>query len=258
MWMAEGFVEDEFIGRTYFQKLLSMCFFQVEVDNGSRELYKMHHLCHDLSEGLSKGDCYRIEDHDKVTKIPQTVRYLSIQGANLKKHMSNINKLKHLRTLIFFEPNVEDMTRVLEEILSNLTKLRVFYLNCTNICEMPESVCKLYNLQVLKFNKKVTNLPKNFCNLSKLHHLEAYNDNYEVQPVPPIPHMGKLTSLQHIATFHVGTEEPFKLWQLRNLNNLHGILKIMNLENVESKDEAIEARLHEKNKFFRTSIFMDH
>ncbi|OAY85796.1 putative disease resistance RPP13-like protein 1 [Ananas comosus] len=118
--------------------------------------------------------------------------------------------------------------------------LRVLEISSTSVFVLPESVCTLYQLQVLRI-KSASSLPKRLNNLVSLRYLEANSDL-----ISGIPDIGKLTSLQGLKHFQVKKEKGYELEQLQNLNELRGRLCIDNLENVESRDSAIAANLKEK------------
>ncbi|KAJ4820745.1 Rp1-like protein [Rhynchospora pubera] len=268
LWIGEGFVRNEDKGELVFYELLSAGFFQISNGSTDCKLYKMHDLVHDLAEVLSKGECIRIED-DKVIEIPCTTRYLSVLVENIGEHKLSIAKLKNLHTLIFLKQSTGDLDGILDELLIKLRKLRVLHLNggitvlsehagdikhlrylnlaSTTITELPDSICKLYNLQLLKLNSYIGTLPNYITHLVKLRYLEAYDNTNQITiQTPWIPYIGRLTLLKQLEEFHIRKVDGYNLGQLGNLNELQGTLKLKNLENVETKEEATEACLSNK------------
>ncbi|KAJ1285709.1 hypothetical protein BS78_03G297700 [Paspalum vaginatum] len=289
LWVAEGLVDSsklsrrmEDIGADYFNEMVSGSFFQLVSERYYGLSYVMHDILHDLAESLSREDCFRLED-DKVMEIPCTVRHLSVRVESMEKHKKNICRLHHLRTVICIDPLMDDASVLFDQILQDLNKLRVLnlsfynssklpesvgalkhlrYLNLirTLISELPGSLCTLYHLQLLQLNDKVVSLPDKLCNLSKLRHLEGYNDlthrMYEIS-LHQIPNIGNLNSLQHLYGFSVQKKKGHELRQLRDLNELGGSLTITNLENVSGKEEALKAKLYLKNRLKELKLSWD-
>ncbi|WVZ72540.1 hypothetical protein U9M48_020980 [Paspalum notatum var. saurae] len=102
--------------------------------------------------------------------------------------------------------------------VGDLIHLRYLDLRFSGISELPESVCKLYHLQVLDV-------------------LAGYAG---------IPYIGKLTSLQELDQFNVTKDEAFNIKQLKNLREMGRSLSIEHLENVANREEASQSGLKEK------------
>ncbi|KAM3215490.1 hypothetical protein ACQJBY_067485 [Aegilops geniculata] len=267
MWVAEGLIDScnvnkrvEDIGSDCFGEMLSVSFFQQVYRNGTVGKYcVMHDLVHDLAESLSKKVCFRLED-DKVASIPCTVRHLSVCVQSLNQHQHSICRLHHLRTFICIEPLTDDARDIFQQVVQNLKTLRVLYLYFYNSSNLPESVgelkhlrylnlrrtsisklpgslCALYHLQYLHFNPEVETFPEKLFSLSKLRYLEGRGE---------IPYIGKLISLQNLDQFCVKKQRGYEVRQLKDMNYLGGSLSVTNLENVTGKDQALEAKLHQK------------
>ncbi|GLU24099.1 hypothetical protein SLE2022_400630 [Rubroshorea leprosula] len=135
----------------------------------------------------------------------------------------------------------------LESALGGL-KYYMKYLDISGsaIERLPKSVTKLYNLQTLRFTdcNSLEKLPSGIENLVSLRHI--YFDDERHVPSS----IGKLTSLQTLPLFVVGTEKGRRIEELKSLNQLRGKLKICKLELVP-QSEAREARLEDKGELIK-------
>nr|KYP51605.1 Putative disease resistance RPP13-like protein 1 [Cajanus cajan] len=148
LWMAENFVQCSQqnmsmleVGRQYFDDLLSRSFFQQS--GGEQMYYVMHDLLNDLAKYVGGDFCFRTSStfiNDLFLKF-KYLRVLSLSGnSSLTEVPDSIGNLKHLRSLD---------------------------LSCTHIRKLPDSICSLYNLQILKLRycAHFGGLPLNFNKL---------------------------------------------------------------------------------------------
>ncbi|GKV38799.1 hypothetical protein SLEP1_g46671 [Rubroshorea leprosula] len=112
----------------------------------------------------------------------------------------------------------------------------------TKIKELPKAISKLYNLQAFRFmDCEYLKMPlKGIGYLINLRHIR-FSD---VERMPA--NIGRLTSLQTLPSFYVGTRKGCKIEELGSLSRLKGGLEILNLELVKDKSEAEGAKLYEK------------
>ncbi|XP_078166830.1 disease resistance protein RGA2-like [Carex rostrata] len=283
-WVALDFIQPsddnrnvEDIGLEYFEIMVANSIFH-PVDE-THKWYTMHDLFHDLAENLSVGDCFRVTNVWR--EIPSTVQHVYIRVNNeiLKEKLSSICSLSNLRTLILGNPFIDDISEIFPKIskekftnlrvlevwsrgyktlprgLGDVRNLRLLDIWHSSIEELPDSILQLYHLQFLLLPSCVKTLPTKLCNLIKLRHIVLYDSDYnKVNTLPPVPYLGKLTSLQSLDEFHVRKEEGYELQQLGCLKEIGGSLKIVNLENVRDKEEAIQARLIEKPKLKKLEL----
>uniref|UniRef100_J3N766 Reverse transcriptase zinc-binding domain-containing protein n=1 Tax=Oryza brachyantha TaxID=4533 RepID=J3N766_ORYBR len=279
LWVAKGFVADssnqsrtllEDIGRVYFRELVHASFFQEVCTNSKNTSYYMHDTIHDLAEALSRGDCFRLFE-DGIREIPHTVRHLSVYVDTMDHHKQSICRLIHLRTVICMEPVMDDANKLFHEVLRNQKKLRILllcfhnssklpqsigefkhlrYLNIhkTSISELPGELCTLYHLQFLRVHQDVKNLQIKLRHLERCARSRSSSGFIGQLPVPQIPYIGKLTTVQRLLEFLVAKQKGHEVQQLRDMRELSFTLNILNLENVRTKDEVQEAMLHDKGR----------
>ncbi|XP_072069214.1 putative disease resistance RPP13-like protein 1 isoform X1 [Arachis hypogaea] len=274
LWIAEDLLPPpkrgeslEEVGCECFDELTSRLFFTKSRDFGV--YFVMHDLLHDLAIFLA-GDFYcNSEELGKEEEIRSQTRHLCVDLRHYSSKLYNsISKVESLRTLILFgnfsspNCNIEAATceilskckylralsfsklNVVHDSIGELIHLRYLDLSCTNIKTLPESLCKLCNLQTLKLNhcSKLTTLPSGLHNLVSLRHLDIRGTSLEEMPGK----MSKLNQLHVLSFFIVGKHEENGIQELGGLVNLHGSFEIKKLENIVDVNEAKSAKMMDK------------
>ncbi|CDP21435.1 unnamed protein product, partial [Coffea canephora] len=118
----------------------------------------------------------------------------------------------------------------------------VIDISSCRITSLPESLCKLYNLQTLTMSdgSLARGFPKGMSDLISLRHLN-YNDYHAKFKM-----IGRLTHLQTLKFFNVSQERGCGIEELGTLKYLKGSLEIRNLGLVKGKEAAKQAKLFEK------------
>ncbi|KAH0720032.1 hypothetical protein KY284_005062 [Solanum tuberosum] len=272
LWMAEGFLHPyqettvmEDVGHKFFQILLRNSLLQdVELDGHNNITYcKMHDLVHDLAGDILKSKLFDPNGNDGE-KLSQ-VRYFGWVSPSDKMDM--INEPGRLCTL-FWKSNISDdmllsfqFLRVLnlsrsgiEELSAKISKLiylRYLDLSDTKIRALPNSICKLYNLQTLrvKYCLSLRKFPEEMANMISLRHIDC--NWHDLLGIHMPLNMGQLTSLQTLPFFNVGLKKGCRIEELGRLKNLRGELTIRCLQLVRNKEEARTAYLQEKPNIYR-------
>ena len=190
LWMAEGLLlhqkgkkQMEELGHEYFHDLLSRSFFQQS--SNSKSQYVMHDLMSDLSQFICGETCFVLDDKFEGAKSCGKVRHSSFtpQNMDIAQRFDVFYEMRSLRTFLalpksrsslrFSIPHSYLSSKVLHDLVPQLTCLRVLslagywlmdlpssmgalkhlrYLNLsyTGIEMLPESVNKLLNLQTFR------------------------------------------------------------------------------------------------------------
>ncbi|KAL7188018.1 hypothetical protein ACSBR1_037958 [Camellia fascicularis] len=157
-------------------------------------------------------------------------------------------------SLRVFQESSSSMTR-LPSSIGNLKHLRYLDLHNTDIKQLPNSICSLWNLQtlILDYCRKLERLPKNMKYLTSLRHLYLIGCPLIEMP----PNIGQLTYLKTLNVFIVGQSKGCSLAELKCLN-LGGQLCIKNLERVRNPMVAKEANLVEKQNLCRLELYWEY
>ncbi|QHO51965.1 Putative disease resistance RPP13-like protein [Arachis hypogaea] len=275
LWMAENLLRPpkrgetlEEVGRECFDDLVSRLFFK-QGEDYFRKYFVMHDLMHDLATSLAGNlYCKFSEELGEKEEMSILTRHLSY-GDSIPEKICSSNKIESLRTLLYLEHGASaskgpatlpgdilsknKYLRVLsfgrlnifpDSIAKKLIQLRYLDLSWSDIVVLPESLCKLCNLQTLKLEYcfKLTMLPNGMYKLVNLRHLDIRGTPLKEMPKG----MGKLEQLHILSNFVVGKQEDNRIEELGGLLNIHGSLEIENLENVIDANQARSARLIDK------------
>ncbi|RDX85404.1 putative disease resistance protein RGA4, partial [Mucuna pruriens] len=262
LWMANGFIsaneilDVEDVGDGVWHELYWRSFFQdIETDEfGEVTSFKMHDLVHDLALSVAEEVHCITNDNDVSTLSDHRWTWKTSEEAN----SIQLHKVKSLRTCISpyrqLFPHVLKCysLRVLhckprEELSSSIGHLKhLRYLNLSGggFETLPESLGKLWNLQILNLDncRLLQKLPNSLIRLKAMQKLSLFGCS-SLSSLPP--QIGKLTSLWSLTTYFVGKERGFLLTELGSLK-LKGDLSILHLGKVKSVMDAKEANMSSK------------
>ncbi|KAC9145044.1 hypothetical protein E3N88_46294 [Mikania micrantha] len=286
LWMAEGFLHhstqsystEEWLGREYFDELLSRSFFQYAPNNES--LFVMHDLINDLATYVAGEFFVRLDiEAKKDTKEEMLEKYHHMSFVREEyvtyKKFEAFNRAKSLRTFLATSVGVVNTwytfnlsNKILVDLLSELPLLRVLslsnfginevpesigtlrhlrYLNLskTGIIDLPENISNLYNLETLILFGcwSLAKLPNNFLKLKNLRHLD-------IRKTPCLDQMplgiGELRSLQTLSKIIIGGKSGFEITKLKEFENLCGEVLIVDLDKVQNATDARVANFPQK------------
>ncbi|KAL2349365.1 hypothetical protein Fmac_003365 [Flemingia macrophylla] len=265
LWMANGFISSneildaEDVGDGVWHELYWRSFFQeIKTDEFGRVIsFKMHDLAQFAAEGVC---CITNDNH--VTTLSERIFHLSDYRFSWKSYdeIIQLHQVKSLRTCIdcyrigqlsahvfkcyslrvlHYQPTGE-----LSSSIGDLKHLRYLNLSRGWFKTLPESLCNLWNLQILKLDgcKRLQKLPNNLIRLKYIQQL-SLDGCSSLSSLPP--QIGKLTSLRILNVYFVGKEKGFNLEELGPLK-LKGDLCITRLEKVQSVMDAKKAKMSSK------------
>uniref|UniRef100_A0A8I6WXM6 AAA+ ATPase domain-containing protein n=1 Tax=Hordeum vulgare subsp. vulgare TaxID=112509 RepID=A0A8I6WXM6_HORVV len=284
-------IED--VGQDNLNDLVNSGFFKKDETEGH---YIIHDLLHDLALKVASHE-YLSLDHCSVRSIEirPSIRHLSIvidgpddsNGITDDKFKSELRKLKaklkveNLQTLIIFGEGDKSSVNILGDLFMEANALRVLCLptlsyplesmlhNFSSLLHLrylklgtsmshmhlPTTLSRCYHLKILDLQKWDGSfvLPRDMSNLAKLCHFLAQNDKL----LSGIYNVGKLKLLQELKAFPVKKEiEGFELNQLEHLTELREV-SIYNLEKIHTKEEAVQAKLIQKDYLHKLTLDWD-
>ena len=235
----------------------------------------MHDLLNDLAKYVCPDFCFRLK-FDKGQCISKTTRHFSFVFHDVRSFdvLGILNNAKRLRSFLpisqfftngwNFKISIHDLffkikfIRVLSfhgcsdfrevpNSVGDLKHLHSLDLSRTGIQKLPDSICLLYNLLILKLNfcLELEELALNLHKLTKLRYLE-----FEFTRVRKMPkHFGELKNLQVLDTFIIDRNSEVSTKQLGELGglNLHGRLSINDVQNILNPLDALQANLKDKH-----------
>ncbi|XP_058784769.1 putative disease resistance RPP13-like protein 1 [Vicia villosa] len=278
------------LGSELFDDLESISFFQESLYFPG--LFVMHDLVNDLAKSESREFCLEVKG-DMGQDISERTRHIWCShdtscdlkvGDGILKHISKakglhsllvespryggkcfmisnnmqcdmFSKLKYLRMLSFSDYKNASGELELADEIGSLNLLRYLDLSWTNIKRIPDSICKLYNLERLELEgcDNLTEFPLDFYKLDRLGHL-----NLEGTPIKKMPkNIRKLNHLQTLTNFVVGESSGSDIEELESLNLLQGKISLSGLNNVTDPTHAVKSRLQDKKYLEEIHMIFD-
>ena len=268
LWIANGFISSdgrldaEDVGDEVWSELYRRSLFQdIETDQfGKVTSFKMHDLVHDLAQFVADEEICCITDEDCAPVLFERKRIHHLSDHRWNLYSAQLDQLTSLRTYLKRTRSKELSSDVLkcyslrllhvnllEELSSSIGNLKYLtYLNLSRgrFKTLPESLCKLLNLKILKLDycQSLQKLPDGLVRLKALQQL-SLKVCRSLSTLPP--YIGKVNSLRSLSMYFVGEQKGFLLSEL-GLLKLKRDLEIKHLERVKNINDAKESNMSSK------------
>jgi hypothetical protein len=272
MWVAQGLLYSDLaatrledVGGELFDELVDRRF--IQITNGKNG-YVMYNSMQQLARRVATSRFFMVTDDSG--DVPQEVCHLTISTNNLSKLKQDLavqispvpadrrHFLYRVRTILFCAEfsDPDDFVDTLASVFSMTKSLRVLGLSSANITyfppemgllrrlrylnlsgnkiiDLPETLCRLYHLQVLDMRSNPPSLrpPDRISDLIHLRHLRA-SDLF----LSSIQGIHNLSNLQQLDVFRVGGTT--RLTALGKMKQLRGMLRIGDLSRIDASQEV--------------------
>jgi hypothetical protein len=278
LWMAEGFLKEtkdkrmEEVGEDYLKDLTSRAL--LEQSSGNKSSFVMHDLVNDLAKYVSGQFTFKlgVDNSHEIVNQTRHLSYIREPFNNFKKFEA-LYVARRLRTFFALNfqlppsdlyltksvpldllPNLRclrvlslshyrNMTE-LPKSIGKIKHLRYLDLSSTPIKRLPNSICKLCNLQTLNLSgcKDLASLPRDMQKLINLRHLDISGTAIKKMPMQ----LSSLKCLQTLTKFIIGKHSGACIEELGKLANLRGRLSVSELQNILSHSKALKACLNDR------------
>uniref|UniRef100_A0A0E0BY45 NB-ARC domain-containing protein n=1 Tax=Oryza meridionalis TaxID=40149 RepID=A0A0E0BY45_9ORYZ len=265
MWMCSGLISQatnetlnfEDIGERILADLTRKSFFDLksrvyENDPEPHEYYVTHDLMHELARNVSYGECARITNAVRTQSdtyafhaflnflLTWSRKYPNLRifaVSSLILNLGLFGKLKHLRYI--------DIVDISSKGIYHIAKL-YHLLVLSFLCPSTVFPCRRSLLCVAKQERFMVNL-------YRLRHVAySFNESYRCKFSGILP-ISRLESIRRLSIYHVKESRGNKVSLIRNLHCLRE-LYVKGVENIENHEEAINAKLNEKQHLHSLSL----